>query len=101
MNMSKRVSNDRIPTIPENRKNFKRWKFEICSYLSMHDKANKSLLGEVEKPTKPVIEDYVVSEIVDNNRFQADRITYHTNLEKFEEKSVFIAGTIVLACHDN
>ena len=49
----------------------------------------------------PVIEDYVVNEIVDNNRFQADLSIYHTNLEKFEEKSVFIAGTLVLACHDN
>ena len=83
MNLSKRVSNDRIPTIPENKKNFKRWRFEICSYLSTHDKANKNLLVEVEKPVKPIIEDYVVKEIVDDNRFQAALITYHTNLEKF------------------
>ena len=94
-----------IPTVPENKKDFKKWTTEIKTYLHYFGQTDKILDGEEIIPQEPKEEDYRNNEgqLPENyqQRILEDTNNWKTRKDEFDSKARFLAITLSQACHKN
>jgi len=95
----------KIPTLSENKSEFKKWRQEIRSYLNLYDQADKILMEEELQPTPKSQEQYLDAE---GNLIQnydqvkiMDDLAYGKALSEFQNKSRFISTVLIQSCMEN
>ena len=48
-----------IPTIPDQKKDFKKWEGELMAYLNYYGETDRILMGEEKDPPRPRESDYL------------------------------------------
>lgn len=95
----------RIPTLSENKNEFKKWRQEIRSYLNFYDQSDKILMEEELMPVPKAPTDYFDENgnLIPNYEQQklADDLTYGKALTTFQDKSRFISTVLIQACMEN
>ena len=94
-----------IPTIPDQKRDFKKWEGEMKAYLNYYGETDKILTGEERDPPRPREEDYLneEGELPDNFEgiFDRDLREWSNKLTELNARSRFLATTLVQACHAN